>query len=151
MDTQISLVWFASDAKNFLIPNDPKRILNIWNKLLIYYRWLTYVYQTIWNAYQNIWNAYNIHLKQTPYILQIVNLRLPNDLKCIPKHLKRTQYFPYIIVQILQILWIRLPDIGDRSKPETSETNSLMSVYKRVGIISALQLFRGNISQNLRV
>ena len=42
-----------------------------------------------WIPYQNIW---------TPYILQIVNLRLPNDLKCIPKHLKRIQYFFYIIV-----------------------------------------------------
>ena len=54
-----------------------------------------------------------------------VNLRLPNDLKCIPKHLKRIQYFPYIIVQILQILWIGLADFRDRSKTETSETNSL--------------------------
>ena len=106
----MSLVWLASVAKNLFIPNDLKRILNIWNKLLIYYRSLTYVYQTIWNAYQNVWNAYNIHLKQTPYILQIVNLRLPNDLKCIPKHLKRIQYFPNIIVPKQQFLQIWDPD-----------------------------------------
>ena len=57
------------------------------------------------------WSETNTkHLKQTPYILQIVNLRLPNDLKCIPKHLKRIQYFPYIIVPKQQFLQIWDPD-----------------------------------------
>ena len=40
-----------------------------------------------WIPFQNIWNAHNIfHFYQR------------NDLKCIPKHLKHIQYFPYIIV-----------------------------------------------------
>ena len=52
-----------------------------------------------WIPYQNIWNAHKIfHFYQR------------NDLKCIPKHLKRIQYFPYIIVPKQQFLQIWDPD-----------------------------------------